>query len=402
MPQMSAAVSTLPPPTQRDPLARFLLFSFLLHLLLFLLWPQFKRTAAPPQEQLTAVELLPPEAFTPPQVAQVPPQVQEPEPAEEPPKEEQQPPPAVPEQQIVSVPDEVNDQVPDKTRFLSDRNTTVKEQTVAVGTPLTKPPEEKNQPTPDKADAVAQKEPTQLALNTPGRSRKPPVDNPLEEALKDTKHKRSPLQGDPKARRAKPQLFARPDDVLAKGWLSTDGDAEDEDEAQRVPPSGNELLAMAPPPARENFLTMPGPRGTLDYLPDVRKGNLTFLNTKASRFAPFVRRVAQRVFQHLLIRQRRNLQVDDVVAARNYVQLQAKLDDKGILRGVTLHTRSGSYAVDESLLDACQQGAWDENPPPEAKSEDGFYHFIFRSRINARFDATGLRGILTFLEVGLV
>ena len=402
MPQMSAAVLTPVPPAQRDPLARFLLFSLLLHLLLLLLWPQFKRATAPPQEQLTAVELLPPEAFIPPQVAQVPPQVQEPEPAEEPPKEEQQSPPAVPEQQIVSVPDEVNDQVPDKTRFLSDQNTAVKEQTVAVGTPLTKPPEEKNQPTPDKADAVTQKEPTQLALNTPGRSRKPPVDNPLEEALKDTKHKRSPLQGDPKARRAKPQLFARPDDVLAKGWLSTDGEAEDEEEAQRTPPSGNELLAMAPPPARENFLTMPGPRGTLDFLPDVRKGNLTFLNTKASRFAPFVRRVAQRVFQHLLIRQRRNLQVDDVVAARNYVQLQAKLDDKGVLRGVTLHTRSGSYAVDESLLDACQQGAWDENPPPEAKSEDGFYHFIFRSRINARFDATGLRGILTFLEVGLV
>ena len=402
MPQMSAAVLTPSPPAQRDPLARFLLFSLLLHLLLLLLWPHFKRAEAPPQEQLTAVELLPPEAFTPPQVAQAPPQVQEPEPAEEQPQEEQPPPPAVPEQQIVSVPDEVNDQVPDKTRFLSDRNTAVKEQTVAVGTPLTKPPEEKKQQTPDKADTVAQKEPTQLALNTPGRSRKPPVDNPLEKALKDAKQKRSPLQGDPKARKAKPQLFARPDDVLAKGWLSTDGETEDEEEVQRTPPSGNELLAMAPPPARENFLTMPGPRGTLDYLPDVRKGNLTFLNTKASRFAPFVRRVAQRVFQHLLIRQRRNLQVDDVVAARNHVQLQAKLDDKGVLRGVTLHTRSGSYAVDESLLDACQQGAWDENPPPEAKSEDGFYHFIFRSRINARFDATGLRGILTFLEVGLV
>ena len=402
MPQMSAAVLTPSPPAQRDPLVRFLLFSLLLHLLLLLLWPHFKRAEAPPQEQLTAVELLPPEASTPPQVAQAPPQVQEPEPAEEQPQEEQPPPPAVPEQQIVSVPDEVNDQVPDKTRFLSDRNTAVKEQTVAVGTPLTKPPEEKKQQTPDKADTVAQKEPTQLALNTPGRSRKPPVDNPLEKALKDAKQKRSPLQGDPKARKAKPQLFARPDDVLAKGWLSTDGETEDEEEVQRTPPSGNELLAMAPPPARENFLTMPGPRGTLDFLPDVRKGNLTFLNTKASRFAPFVRRVAQRVFQHLLIRQRRNLQVDDVVAARNHVQLQAKLDDKGVLRGVTLHTRSGSYAVDESLLDACQQGAWDENPPPEAKSEDGFYHFIFRSRINARFDATGLRGILTFLEVGLV
>lgn len=402
---MSVAALTLPRPAQRDPLVLFLLFSLLLHLILLLLWPHFKRAEAPPQEQLTAVELLPPEALTPPQVAQVPPKVTQPPPQEQPQKEqeEQKPPPAVPEQQIVSVPDEVNDQLPDKTRFLSDRNTAVEEQTVAVGTPLTKPPEEKKQQTPEKADPnkVAQKKPTQLALNTLEPNRTPPIENPLEKALKAAKQKRSPIKGDPQARKAKPQLFARPDDLLAKGWLSTDGDTEEE-ETQRAPPSGNELLAMAPPPARENFLTMPGPRGTLDYLPDVRKGNLTFLNTKASRFAPFVRRVAQRVFQHLLIRQRRNLQVDDVVAARSHVQIQAKLDDKGMLRGITLHTRSGSYAVDESLLDACQQGAWDENPPPEAKSEDGFYHFIFRSRINARFDASGLRGILTFLEVGLV
>ena len=150
--QMSAAVLTPSPPAQRDPLVLFLLFSLLLHLILLLLWPHFKRAEAPPQEQLTAVELLPPDALTPPQVAQVPPQVQQPEPAEEQPQEEQQPPPAVPEQQIVSVPDEVNDQVPDKTRFLSDRNTAVEEQTVAVGTPLTRPPEEEKQPTPDKAD----------------------------------------------------------------------------------------------------------------------------------------------------------------------------------------------------------------------------------------------------------
>ncbi len=403
--------STLPRPAQRDPhdpLARFLILSLILHLVLLLLWPQFKRAVGPLQEQLTEIELLPPEAAAPPQIAQVRPQAQvqlqvkEEPPPEEPPKEEDKPMPAVPEEQIVSVPDEVNDQVPDKTRLLSDRNTAVKEQTVAIGTPLTKPPEEQKQQTPEKADPnkTQQEKPTQLALNTPVRdpSRKLPVENPLEKAVKEARQKRSPAKGAPQAPRAKPQLFARPNDLLARGWLSQDGDAE----AQRTPPSGNELLAMAPPPARENFLTMPGPRGTLDHLPDVRKGNLTFLNTKASRFAPFVRRVAQRVFQNLLIYQRRNLQVDDVVAASNPVQIQAKLDGQGVLRGLTFHTRSGSYAVDESLLDACQQGAWDENPPAEAKSDDGFYHFIFRSKINAHFDATGLRGVLTYLSVGLV
>ena len=404
---MSVMASTLPRPAQRDPqdpLARFLIVSLILHFILLLVWPQFKRTAGPLQEQLTEVELLPPEAVAPPQVAQVQPQTKEQPPPEEQPEEEDKPIPAVPEEQIVSVPDEVNDQVPERTRLLSDRNTAVKEQTVAIGTPLTKPLEEKKQQTPEKPDPnkIQQEQPTQLALNTllEKLPRKPPVKNLLEEALEVAKQKRSQTTGNPQARKAKPQLFARPDDLLAKGWL-TDSDAEDE-AANRQPPSGNELLAMAPPPARENFLTMPGPRGTLDHLPDVRKGNLTFLNTKASRFAPFVRRVAQRVFQNLLIYQRRNLQVDDVVAASSPVQIQAKLDGKGVLRGLTFHTRSGSYAVDESLLDACQQGAWDENPPEEAKSEDGFYHFIFRSKINARFDATGLRGVLTYLSVGLV
>ena len=370
-----AAALPLRPAQQRDPLLIFLIVSLLVHLLLLLLWPHVKQVE-PPLEQLTEVELLPPEPLSPPQIAQAPPRV--PEPPPEPKKEEEpKPVPEVPNQQIVSVPDEVNDRIPDETRFLSDRNTAVEEEQVAVGTPLSTPPQER-QPTPDEAspDAPQAERPARPAPRTPAERPRP-------------------------RQRPKPQLFARQDDLLSEGWLSNDGDARKE-QAERSPPTGNELLAMAPPPARENYLTMPGPRGTLDHLPDVRKGNLTFLNTKASRFAPFVRRVAQRVFQHLLIRQRRNLQVDDVVAARHPVQIQAKLSEQGALLGITLHTRSGSYAVDESLLDACQQGAWDENPPPEAKADDGNYYFIFRSRINARVDAGGLRAILTYLEVGLV
>jgi hypothetical protein len=129
---------------------------------------------------------------------------------------------------------------------------------------------------------------------------------------------------------------------------------------------------------------------------------LTFLNTKAHRFAPFVRRVALRVFQHLLIHQRNNLRLDDVVAAREMVTIEAKLDTKGNLKGLAIESRSGSYSVDESLLKACEQGAWDENPPEEAKAEDGYIHFIFRSDINAQYDQLGLRAIITMLQVGLV
>jgi len=212
---------------------------------------------------------------------------------------------------------------------------------------------------------------------------------------------RSQAPGKPDAPPTTPQLFARPDDLLAQGWLSEAGGGR-EKKAERQPPSGRDIIALAPPPAPNSLLSLPGPRGTPDYLPDVQQGNLTFLNTKAHRFAPFVRRVALRVFQHLIIHQRKNLHLDDVVAAREMVTIEARLDTNGNLKGLAIQTRSGSYSVDESLLKACEQGAWDENPPAEAKAEDGYIHFIFRSDINAQYDQLGLRAIVTLLQVGLV
>jgi len=111
--------------------------------------------------------------------------------------------------------------------------------------------------------------------------------------------------------------------------------------------------------------------------------------------------VAERVFQHLVIDQRRNLKLDDVIAARDWVTIEAKLSLDGDLVGLVLRGRSGSYSIDESLLHACEQGAWDQNPPPEAQAEDGLIHFIFRSDIDAQYDNLGLRAIVTFLQVGL-
>jgi hypothetical protein len=71
------------------------------------------------------------------------------------------------------------------------------------------------------------------------------------------------------------------------------------------------------------------------------------------------------------------------------------------LKKLIIQTRSGSYAVDEALLRACENGAWDENPPAEAIAEDGMIHFIFRSDIDAQYDDLGLRAILATLQVGL-
>lgn len=383
---------------QRDPLAVFLFFSLLLHLLLLLFLPLPQQDLlAPPREQLTEVELLPAPPPTPPVVAKAAPPVEKEKP-ESKEKPEPQPREQLPEQ-IVSPPDQNNDEVPEKTRLLSDRNSSTKEQTVAVGTPLPSPPQKEKNTAKEKTEV--QKPPVQLAVKTPTLpTTKPPVKKQPEKALSEATTPQNPAPGNPDAPARVPQLFARPDDLLAQGWLSDEG-SDQEKKAERQPPQGRDIIALAPPP-RESLLSLPGPVGTPDFLPDIRQGNLTFLNTKAHRFAPFVRRVALRVFQHLIIHQRKQLQLDDVVAARDMVTIEAKLDLQGNLKGLIIQTRSGSYSVDEALLKACERGAWDENPPTEAKAEDGYIHFIFRSDINAQYDQLGLRAIITYLQVGLV
>lgn len=409
IPPMSTAILPLARPQQRDPFVVFLVFSVLFHILLFILLPAPERDLlTPAPEKLTEVELLPqaePKVVGKAELSPLTEPRTPEKPVEEPLQEEKiekkveekkaKPPPteALPDQ-IVSPPDEVNDQIPDQTRFLSDRNTTAQKEMVAVGTPLpaSNPEKEEKEKNKTTKQLDPKKELTKLT------ALKPPAEKKPEKSLKKQTPK-TVKPGAPDAPPRIPQLFARPDDLLSQGFIKDRGKAQDQQNERRVP-TGNELLAMAPP-VKRGFLSLPGPTGTPDHLPDVRQGKMTFLNTKAHRFAPFVRRVAQRVFQHLVISQRRNLQLDDVIAARDWVTIEAKLTVDGELTGLVLRSRSGSYSIDESLLNACQQGAWDQNPPSEAQAEDGFIHFIFRSEIDAQYDELGLKGVVTFLQVGL-
>ncbi|MSQ48172.1 MAG: hypothetical protein EXR78_07260 [Deltaproteobacteria bacterium] len=504
---MLQATTAPDPQKQRDPLAMFLIVSFVLHLLLVLLFPVFQRRSFDDvtQERLTEVELLPestppPRTVakatpppTPPPVVQEKPKPQEQETPPPPvvqekpkPQEQEKPPPPQPKareqlpEQMVSPPEQVNDQVPEKTRLLSDRNSATKKETVAHGFPrpsskettlakktleppkepvalaekaIEKPPlvnkpkqplpaqrakiTEKAQPlprpererllakqepapsTPPQAKSIQEeslegqesqhpKPPGQLAMRPPEteaptrpqRTIEKDIERLPESRTGDTAPAKRQIPGAPGATKRAPQLFVPPSELLAQGWIQ-EAEQNREKEKTRQPPSGSDIVAMAPSPA-PNLFSMPGEIGTPDDLPDIQQGNLTFLNTKAHRFSPFVRRVALRVFQHLIILQRKNLNINDVVAAREMSTIEAKLDDKGTLKGLVIQTRSGSYAIDSALLKACESGAWDENPPPGAHAEDGMIHFVFRSNINAQYDDLGLRAVLTTLQVGLI
>src|SRR5262249_19732102 len=137
-------------------------------------------------------------------------------------KSEPKPEKRLPEQ-IVSPPDQTNDEVPEKTRFLSDRNSSTKQETVAAGTPRPAPPQKDKSPVKEKPEA--QKPPVQLALKTPTTPSppKPLVEKEVEKTLRAETTPRSPAPGKPDAPARTPQLFARPDDLLAHGWLSDFG-----------------------------------------------------------------------------------------------------------------------------------------------------------------------------------
>lgn len=377
--------------------------SLVLHCLLLLLFALLPFSVPSPAPQAPIeVTLLPtplsdslrtetpePPTQLPPPIAAQPPVAEKPQPKS----------PELPKEQIVEPPDQLNDQAPDKTRFLSDRNTTAKKETVASGVPHPRPPAQPERAPQERK--AKEKPPTRLAMKppTPAPKPQPRPEHQSKDALGETAPPQPQPARTPEAPAHAPQLFARFDDLVAQGLIPSQG--EEQEETEHRTPTGGELMAAVPPP-RDSLLSLLGPPGTPDFLPDVQQGNLTLLNTKANRFAPFVRRVAHRVFQHLIIHQRKYLSTNDVVAAHGAVTLEVKLDAKGTLKDLIISSRSGSHSVDESLLKACENGAWDENPPAEAKNADGYIHFIFRSDINAQYDDFGLRTIITYLQVGLV
>ena len=199
------------------------------------------------------------------------------------------------------------------------------------------------------------------------------------------------------------QLFAPPDQVLAKAEAERRSAPSAAAQKPGAVDDPRKDLVSAPPPAPGLF---GGMRGSFDNVPDVAQGNLTMLNTKADRFAPFVRRVGTRVFQNLLIFQRQNLEASDIIAATDIVTAHVTLDASGRLKHLEVEDHSGSMAVDQTLTDALRQAAFDDNPPKAAANASGEYEFIFQAQLLAGVGpgARGaeLRSVESRLRIGLL
>ena len=355
-----------------------LILSVVLHGLLLTLLPLVRRAhlALPQLPPTIDVDLAPlPKPAPRPMLPPPPPVAAPPAPA----------PPAipVPKQQIVSPPDQGEEKPPENARFLSDRDNTVKQEMVHRGEPLPGSPEARQQ----KAE-----------------SKQPPAE---------AKREVPPPKAEPKRQRqeAKPEVARRPA-VAMPGSAAQSAPLPKLD--QLLPPS-EEMIRAGVMPSQESAPATPAPEqhasvdrndllrhgdpwrghgrgGTMDFLPNVRSGDVTMLNTKADQFAPFVRRVAVRVFQNFVILVRRGSD-NGGDASEEFAAVEAVMDKSGQLVALEIKQRSGSssFSTDRTLEAACREGFFDRNPPSGAEAGDGRIHFLFNARLTLTFDASGRR-----------
>jgi hypothetical protein len=324
----------------RRPFALAIAASVLVHALALLLMPLPRGGALPAPDLPLEVSLLQPE-----------------------PPARKAPPAAA--RQMVAPPDTINDRPPDNPHFESDRDNTVEHETVNPGVP-NPGPEALPAPRPAAPQPPA-------AAEKPVRAAKPPAAAP---AARDRQAAAKPVQAEPRHPPALGDLFASTDE-LVKAQQAQAKDATPAEDAA----TGRQRLALAVAPMAPEW-ALPGNRGTLDHLPDIQRGNVTLLNTKANEFSPFVRRVGERVFQHLIIRQRR-LELQQIMSAHHPVQMRAILDSHGQLKSVQIEGQSGSATMDDTLSDAVNTAAFDNNPPKAAANASGDFEFVFQAQLRA-------------------
>jgi TonB family protein len=261
--------------------------------------------------------------------------------------------------QMVAPPDVINNQPPDHARFESDEDNTVLKETVNQGVPHPAPP-----PAPAAAPAPRKAEPAP-------RTRPAPHDNDdTREAKQAEPHRsRAPALDD---------LFAPTDELVRS---QREADRAEKDAPEQPAAAGRRRMALAVAPVVPEW-SLPGHRGTFDYLPDIQRGDVTMLNTKANEFAPFVRRVGERVFQHLVIRQR-TLELQQILNAHDAVEMRVTLDPTGKLKTVRIESHSGSASMDDTLSEAVNTAAFDNNPPKAAANAAGDYEFEFAAQLRA-------------------
>jgi hypothetical protein len=365
-----------------------LILSVLLHGLLLTLLPVIRRAhiEIPSPPPLLDVDVVPLPKSVPPLAAKVP------APAAQQQTAPAQPPPPVlmPERQLVSPPDAGEEKEPEKTRFLSDRNNSVKEESVHRAEPAAGDPDAK--PAPPEEAKAAKPEPAPPAAPKPAAVPKPPAVSRPQPAGESSHTRVASL---PKL----DQLLPPAGDLIREGLVQPQEAPPAAAPQQQAAVSRNDLLRHGDP------WKSGGRGGSLDFLPSVREGDITMLNTKAEQFAPFVRRVAVRVFENFRILLRRSIDGRSAESVEEYATIEAIMDKQGRLLSIQARDRStnAALATDRNLQAATREGFFDRNPPAGAESSDGNIHFLFDARVGLMTDpGRGVIGYRALFQAGLL
>lgn len=305
---------------------------------------------APPSPPIE-VDLAPPPPPAPRPLPQSPPRPQD-EPAQAPQRL------PLPERQIVAPPDAGEEAAPEReTRLLSDRDTRVREESVKRAD---RPVETK----PERPNKAAARDSSERSADQPRQS---------VAAREEAQRSGAERQGERVASLPRlDELLPRAGDVPVTTGQNRPADTASQ-EAGTARGSEPRRLLLGSGPV---FAVHPG---TTDFLPGIREGDITLLNTKAERFAPFVRRVAGRIFQHLDIRLRQAARSGSASPGHEFAVVEAVMDRQGrfLNARITKRESTSTFGADRVLLSVTSPDTFfDANPPPGAEAEDGNIHFV--------------------------
>jgi TonB family protein len=200
--------------------------------------------------------------------------------------------------------------------------------------------------------------------------------NPARETRSQTTEPKLKQSVAPKPKSPPPlQLKLNQDDFIDK--LNSEEASSKSPKPLERQPLGNYEPFSRPTGSGARFL---GSRGSNEFLPNLPDGDITLLNTKADKYAVFVRRVASQVFSQLRSSGWENLRASDIASSSDFATVIGVMDKSGTYLGATIESSSGSRRFDELLLEAVRKSVADRNPPPGAEAEDGRIYFIFRSK----------------------
>ncbi|HYD47055.1 MAG TPA: hypothetical protein VEB21_01840, partial [Terriglobales bacterium] len=289
------------------------------------------------------------------------------------------PPVEIPESRIVPMPDAGVEKAKEDARYLSDRDNTVEQQTVKRGRNI---------------DNVRGEPQAPPAPDQPAQAKPPPA--PAPRAARDRPAARAQGSGSPSRRSEDVAALPKLDQLLPRA-----GDLAMADRA--VTGAATQRQTAPAADTRRNLLkgrpdAISSRPGVAAYLPTVKEGDITLLNTKASQFAPFVRRVAARVFQHLEIALRQTASSTIAGSGREYAEVEAVMSPSGeritaILRSRKSETQLAAHRV--LLSSANADVFFDRNPPPAAIAADGNIHFLLAIDLHVDIGVdpeTGRRG----------